>query len=119
MKTDIQNEIDESALLKLVSESVLGMKGVTQMALEAEGLRSNILVRDTFIKDGVKLTKDKEGNITFDVYIRVVFGTKIPQLAWELQRKIQEDILSSSGLTINDINIHVEGVDLGDGNEQN
>lgn len=104
MKSDLN-------LVLLASESASSLEGVTGLALDAEGLRNNILVRDV-IKEGVKLSRDKEGNISLDVYIRVKYGTKIPQLAWELQRKIQEDIKNKTDVLVSDINVHVEGVDL-------
>ena len=104
MKSDLN-------LVHFASESASSLEGVTGLALDAEGLRNNILVRDV-IKEGVKLSRDKEGKISLDIYLRVKYGIKIPQLAWELQRKIQEDIKNKTDILVSDINVHVEGVDL-------
>lgn len=103
-----------SEILNTVYESVCSMDGVTELAIDAEGLKGIILSRDIVSKNGIKLSKDKEGNLTLDVYIRVKYETIIPQLAWELQKKIQEDVNNKDGVMVNDINIHVEGVDLGE-----
>ncbi|MBO4235676.1 MAG: Asp23/Gls24 family envelope stress response protein [Firmicutes bacterium] len=117
MKTDITKDINEDKLAFLIRKSAIGMEGVTGMADMPEGLRGGILGRDTVMKDGVKLSRDKEDNAVVDVYIRVEYGIKIPQLAWELQRKIQDDIRSKTTIVLNDINIHVEGVEMGDKND--
>ena len=118
MKTDIKKDISEEKLVALIIKSALAMEGVTGMVDMPEGLRGGILGRDVVMKDGVKLSRDKEDKTALDVYIRVEYGVKIPQLAWELQRKIQNDILAKTNITLNDINIHVEGVDMGEKYDQ-
>ena len=120
MKTDSPKETTEEMfglLLELARESAINLEGVTSLAEEAEGLKPNILARDVIIGDGVKLSHDKEGNKVLDIYIRARYGVKIPQLAWELQKKIQSDIQEKMDILLNDINIHVEGVDMGEEND--
>ena len=61
--------------------------------------------------DGIKLTKKEEAP-SLDVFVIVGFGTQIPKLAWELQKKIHDDIKEELGAEIEEINIHIEGVSL-------
>lgn len=117
MKTDISKGVNEEKIVTLISKSASEMKGVTEMAETPEGLRESILARDVISRNGVRLSHDKEDNILIDVYIKVEYGIKIPQLAWELQRKVQSDVLAKTKLMLNDINIHVEGVDMGEKND--
>ena len=117
MKTDTKKDVFEESLLTIVAKSVSEMKGVTKMADVPDVIRGGILARDTFVRDGIKIVRDKTDNLVLDVYIRVEYGIKIPQLAWELQRQIQSDVKKDIGIGLSDINIHVEGVDMGDEND--
>ena len=117
MKAEDIKETTDETLIKLVRSSALDVVGVTAMAEDAEGLKPNILARDVLIREGIRLARDKEGKPILDVYIRVNYGIKIPQLAWEIQKKIQGDVKEKTGIVLNDINIHVEGVDMGDEND--
>ena len=115
MKNDSLREVTADSVIEIATMSTTSLEGVTGMAKEAEGLKGSILTRDGTVKDGIKYSHDKEGNTTLDVYVRVKYGVKIPQLAWELQRKIQDDVNAKTGILLNDIHIHVEGVDMREG----
>lgn len=80
-------------------------KAAKESASTVPGVKKTILA---------KAVKGKDKEITVDISIIVAYGTKIPQLAWELQRKVQWDIVMETGIKVNDINIHVEGVDMGE-----
>jgi len=104
----------EEKIAEIAISSALDVDGVTAMSNEAEGLIPSILARDVIIREGVRLSRDKEGNRILDIYIRARYGSKIPQLAWVLQKKIQSDVKTKTKILLNEINIHVEGVDMGD-----
>ena len=70
--------------------------------------------------DEVFLTKSKrssnvnlyfdENSISVDVYIDVIFGYNVSQVACALQEKIIGDITENTGLDVKNVNIIVNGV---------
>lgn len=61
------------------------------------------LVRD------VRIDRDKRG-ISLGVFIDVVYGARIPEVAWELQENIKHRVQDVAGIEINKINVTVQGV---------
>lgn len=58
---------------------------------------------------GVKV--DLNGNnATVDLYIVVDYGVRIPELAWEIQENVKNNIETMTGLDVQKVNIHIEGV---------
>ena len=58
---------------------------------------------------GVKV--DMNGtNVTIDLYIVVEYGVRIPELAWEIQENVKNNIETMTGLDVLKVNIHIEGV---------
>lgn len=58
---------------------------------------------------GVKVeVGDKEAAI--DVYVIVEFGVRIPEVAHEIQRSTKKAIESMTGLTVVEVNVHIQGV---------
>lgn len=107
------NKFSDDMLASHVADTTLSAYGIVGMADTEGDLYRNILGKSTDIK-GVKISRNKEDDYVIDVYVIVAYGIKIPQLAWELQRKIQWEILMDTGIKIEEINIHIEGVDKGE-----
>jgi uncharacterized alkaline shock family protein YloU len=60
---------------------------------------------------GIKVeVGEKEAAI--DVYVIVEFGIRIPEVAHEIQRNIKKAVESMTGLSVIEINVHVQGVAL-------
>ncbi len=58
---------------------------------------------------GVKVDMD-ERKVEIDVYIVVDFGTKIPDLAWSVQENVKNNVETMTGLSVEKVNIHIEGI---------
>ena len=58
---------------------------------------------------GVKVDMDG-ANVTIDLYIVVEYGVRIPELAWEIQENVKNNIETMTGLDVLKVNIHIEGV---------
>ena len=57
--------------------------------------------------------------ITINLDIIVYFGVNIPQLCYDIQTKVKNNIESETGLEIRAVNITVEGIDERDpGNQE-
>ena len=58
---------------------------------------------------GVKVDMNGE-NVTIDLYIVVQYGVRIPELAWEIQENVKNNVETMTGLNVLKVNIHIEGV---------
>lgn len=117
---------DHSSLgkVEIAPEVIEVIAGIA--ALEVEGvaqMRGNFAtgVVERFGKKnhgkGVKVELTDDG-IIVDLYCVVIFGVSIPKVAQEIQDNIRQALLNMTALVINEINIHVVGVQLESKNEQ-
>jgi len=84
------------------------VEGVAGMSAGFVGGIAEILGKKSLSK-GVKVeVKEKIANI--DLYIIVEYGTKIPDVAWKIQENVKKAIETMSGIIVNEVNIHVQGV---------
>ncbi len=60
---------------------------------------------------GVKLSVD-EKNVVLNLSIIAEYGAKIPDVAWELQEKVKNEVESMTGLVVTAVNISVDGVNV-------
>lgn len=58
---------------------------------------------------GVKVEM-KEESVVIDLYIIVDYGVRVPELAWEIQENVKNNVETMTGLEVEKVNIHVEGV---------
>ena len=53
-----------------------------------------------------------ETTATIDLYIVVDYGVRIPELSWEIQENVKNSVETMTGLDVQKVNIHIEGVSL-------
>ena len=58
---------------------------------------------------GVKVDMN-EKSVTIDLYIVVDYGVRIPELSWEIQESVKNNVETMTGLDVLKVNIHIEGV---------
>jgi uncharacterized alkaline shock family protein YloU len=58
---------------------------------------------------GVKVELTEEG-IIIDVYCVMIFGVSIPTVAQKIQDNIRQALLNMTALEVNEVNIHVVGI---------
>lgn len=58
---------------------------------------------------GVKVELDGD-NVVIDLYIIVDYGVRIPDVSWEVQENVKNSVESMTGMTVEKVNIHIEGV---------
>ena len=58
---------------------------------------------------GVKVSGNKTA-LTIDLYVIVLFGVKIPQLAWDIQSAVKEAVEALTHDRVQEVNIHIQGV---------
>ncbi len=85
------------------------IKGVAGMSGSVVGGIAEILGGKRNKGKGVKVELG-ENSCVLDLYIVVDYGVSIPDIAWEVQDNVKNSVESMTGMTVEKINIHVEGV---------
>ncbi|MGI6075523.1 MAG: Asp23/Gls24 family envelope stress response protein [Pyramidobacter sp.] len=69
--------------------------------------------------DGVRVSIE-EGDtpqISMDVYVQVKYGLRIPDVAWDLQEFLKNELEKSTGYAVKAVNIYVQGVFFQEGSD--
>lgn len=116
---DEENSIlDDYGSVKISEEVVAIIAGIAATDVpEVAGMSggivggiAEILGRKNLSK-GVKVeVGEKEAAI--DLYIIVEFGARIPEVAWNIQEKVKTAVQTMTGLSVIEVNIHVQGVNF-------
>lgn len=93
--------------------ATIGCDGVYGMAGTLAGDIAERLGAKKNPNKGVKVDMT-ETNASVDLYIAVKYGVRIPELAWEVQESVKNNIESMTGLVVDKVNIHIEGVKFED-----
>lgn len=118
MENTVNPEIQENGNVNISDEviSVIAslaaseVKGVFGMAGGIQGGIAELLGKKNLSK-GVKLTA-VDNDVTVDLSIIVEYGVKIPDVAWELQKKVKNEVEAMTGLNVVGVNISVDGVNV-------
>ena len=84
------------------------IEGIAGMSGGLVGGIAEMLGRKNFSK-GVKVEVG-EREAAIDLYIIVKYGTKIPDVALAAQENIKQAIENMTGLSVVEVNVHVQGV---------
>ena len=93
--------------MELIATETLKIEGVSSMG---SNFTDPIPKFGTTVK-GVRVSEGKEG-IYIELYVKVKYRVKIPQLAWDIQNRIKEIISKKYQIAVKEINIHVQGVEM-------
>jgi uncharacterized alkaline shock family protein YloU len=104
-------KISDDVITAYAASVTLGIDGVHELTGGlTDSISKNILGKESSGK-GVKLTRSDEGLI-LDIYVIVEYKVKIPQLAWEIQGTVKREVEAKTDLSVLEVNIHVQGVNL-------
>ena len=105
------NRVSEEIVSMIAARAALRVCGVSRLNGEfSDNLTKKILGKENIAR-GIPLTKEDEG-LGIDIYLNVEFGARIPDLAWEVQSSVKEAVESVTGIAVQMVNIHVQGVNL-------
>ena len=91
--------------------------GVYSMSGGFAGGISEVLSGKKNLAEGIKVeVGEKETKI--DVNIIVEYGTRIPDVAFEIQNRVKKAVESMTGLKVLEVNVHVQGVNTEMMNEE-
>lgn len=102
-------KIADDVVAKIAGIAVSEVPGVFGMAGGFAGGISEVLSGKKNLTKGIKVeVGEKETKI--DVNIIVEYGTRIPDVAFELQNRVKKAVESMTGLKVIEVNVHVQGV---------
>ena len=102
-------EISEDVVAVIAGVAVSDVQGVAGMAKGFAGGRTEALSGKKNLAKGIKVeVAGKETKI--DVNIIVEYGSRIPDVAFEIQSRIKKSVKEMTGLDVVAVNVHVQGV---------
>lgn len=102
--------ISEEVVAIIASVAAMEVEGVAGMSGGIAGGIAEILGRKNLSK-GVKVeVGEKEAAI--DVYVIVEYGSRIPEVSWNVQEKVKQRVETMTGLNVVEVNIHIQGIDF-------
>lgn len=102
--------ISDEVVSIIASLAASEVKGVAGMANSLSGGFAELLGKKNLSK-GVKVNLDAE-SVALDLSVIVEYGTKIPDVAWNVQEKVKNEVEAMTGLTVTAVNISVDGVNV-------
>lgn len=101
--------ISEEVVSVIAGIAVSEVPGVVDTAGGFAGGISEVLSGKKKLSKGIKVeVGEKETKI--DVNIIVEYGTRIPDVAFEIQSKVKKSVKEMTGLDVLEVNVHVQGV---------
>ena len=109
------NEIEENGIkiaddviATIAGKAAMEVKGVFSMAGGFAGGISEVFGKKNYTK-GIKVDNSEKG-LKIDVNIIVEYGARIPDVAYEIQNRVKKSIENMTGLNIEEVNVHIQGV---------
>ncbi|WML49309.1 Asp23/Gls24 family envelope stress response protein [Neobacillus sp. PS3-34] len=103
---DISNEVI-ATIAGGAATDCYGIVGMASKSQIKDGL-TEILRRENFTR-GVIVRQENE-EVHIDMYIIVSYGTKISEIAHNVQSKVKYTLDQTVGLAVDSVNIYVQGV---------
>lgn len=102
--------ISEEVVAIIASVAAMEVEGVAGMSGGIAGGIAEILGRKNLSK-GVKVeVGEKEAAI--DVYVIIEYGSRIPEVSWNVQEKVKQRVEAMTGLNVVEVNIHIQGINF-------
>ena len=103
-------EISNDVIAVIAGVAVSEVQGVAGMSGGFAGRISEVLSGKKNLAKGIKVDKN-ENKVKIDVNIIVEYGTRIPDVAFEIQNRVKKAVENMTGLGVEEVNVHVQGVD--------
>ena len=111
------NEIEENGIkiaddvvATIAGKAASEVAGVYSMSGGFAGGISEVFGKKSYTK-GIKVD-NTEKEIKIDVNIIVEYGARIPDVAYEIQNRVKKAIENMTGLEVQEVNVHVQGVNI-------
>jgi uncharacterized alkaline shock family protein YloU len=100
--------ISEDVIAQLATKALNSVEGVTPAS---PGLMANLrLGRKTVNGVRISISDGEAPEIIVDAYIAVKYGLRLPDVCWDVQEAVKEQIERFTGYSIKSVNVYVQGV---------
>ena len=102
-------KIANDVIAVIAGVAVSEVQGVASMSGGFAGGISEVLSGKKNLSKGIKVDTD-EKEVKIDVNIIVEYGSRIPDVAFEIQNRVKKSVENMTGLKVAEVNVHVQGV---------
>jgi len=116
IKTDLgEINVTEETIGNIVSLNLADVKGVVGSRKSIIKEITDMLRGDTSENEIEEASRNikveiKDNKPLINLYIVIKYGVRIPDIAWDIQSRVKEGIMKKLGIDINEIDIHVQGI---------
>ncbi|HER24051.1 MAG TPA: Asp23/Gls24 family envelope stress response protein [Candidatus Atribacteria bacterium] len=116
IKTDLgEINITKETIEIMVSLNLADVKGVVSSRKSIIKEITDMLKGDIIenkIEKAVRTIKVeiKENKPLINLYIIIKYGVRMPDIAWDIQNRVKDNLLKKLGIKINKIDIHIQGI---------
>lgn len=108
--------ISEDVIAQLATKALNSVEGVTPAN---PGLMANLrLGRKTVNGVRISISDGEATEIVVDAYVAIKYGLRIPDVCWDVQEAVKEQIERFTGYKIKGVNVYVQGVTFAEKKEQ-
>ena len=108
-KTENGIEISNDVIAVIAGVAVSEVQGVSSMSGRFTGGITEVLSGKKNLAKGIKVEKT-ENTAKIDVNIIVEYGSRIPDVAFEIQNRVKKSVEGMTGFKVEEVNVHVQGV---------
>ena len=102
-------QISSDVIAVIAGVAVSEVQGVAGMAGGFAGGISEVFSGKKNLAKGIKADIE-DGKAKLDVNIIVEYGSRIPDVAFEIQNRVKKAVENMTGLNVEEVNVHVQGV---------
>ena len=102
-------KIANDVVAVIAGVAVSEVPGVASMSGGFAGGITEVLSGKKNLSKGIKVDAD-EKEVKIDVNIIVEYGSRIPDVAFEIQNRVKKSVESMTGLKVVEVNVHIQGV---------
>ncbi len=118
IRDSVQDSFDDTGKIRITDDVVAVIAGMAATEVPGVAGMSGGIVGDVAEilgrKNLTKGVKVEVGQIeaAIDLYVIMEYGFRIPEVCWEIQEKVKEAVETMTGLSVVEVNIHVQGVNI-------
>ena len=105
-------EISDDVVAVISGMAASEVSGVAEMAGGFAGGISEVLSGKKNLAKGIKVEILDNKETRIDVNIIVEYGARIPDVAFEIQKRVKKSVENMTGLSVLEVNVHVQGVSM-------
>ena len=102
-------QISNDVVAVIAGVAVSEVQGVSGMSGGFAGGITEVLSGKKNLAKGIKVEID-DSKVKIDVNIIVEYGSRIPDVAFEIQNRVKKSVENMTGLKVEEVKVHVQGV---------